>query len=224
MALKVKTPCLSPSLLACTPNNIERGLREAQAIGAPLIHIDVMDGKFVTNVSFGVDFVKEVHDKHEMLNDTHIMIEKPWEMVDDFLKAGSNIINFHLEACPSEKKVRETIKKIREGRAYVGISIKPHTPTSSLLPYIDDVDMVLVMCVEPGWGGQKFIPETYERIREVKKMIKDHGSKVLLQVDGGINDITGPESIKAGADILVTGTYLFGAETPEIRAAKILKE
>ena len=183
-----------------------------------------MDGKFVKNESFGVDFVKDVHDKHNMLNDTHIMIEKPWEMVDDFIKAGSDIITFHIEACPSEKEVRETIRKIREGGAYVGLSIKPHTSTNALLPYINDVDMVLVMCVEPGWGGQKFIPETYERIRDVKAMIKAHGSKALLQVDGGINDITGPESIRAGADILVTGTYLFGAETPEIRAAKILNK
>ena len=224
MALVIKTPCLSPSLLACTPFHIREGMAGAESIGAPLIHIDVMDGKFVKNESFGVDFVKDVHDKHKMLNDTHIMIEKPWEMINDFIKAGSNIITFHLEACPSEKEVRETIKKIHDGGAYAGISIKPHTSTNAVLPYVNDVDLILVMCVEPGWGGQKFIPETYERIADVKSMIKAHGSKALLQVDGGINDITGPASIKAGADILVTGTYLFGAETPEIRAAKILNK
>ena len=224
MALVIKTPCLSPSLLACTPFHIREGMAGAESIGAPLIHIDVMDGKFVKNESFGVDFVKDVHNKHNMLNDTHIMIEKPWEMVDDFIKAGSNIITFHLEACPSEKDVRETIKKIHDGGAYVGIAIKPHTSTNALLPYVNDVDLILVMCVEPGWGGQKFLPETYERISDVKSMIRSRGSKALLQVDGGINDITGPASIKAGADILVTGTYLFGDETPEIRAAKILNK
>ena len=138
MALVVKTPCLSPSLLACTPFHIREGMKGAESIGAPLIHIDVMDGKFVKNESFGVDFVKDVHDKHNMLNDTHIMIEKPWEMVDDFIKAGSDIITFHIEACPSEKEVRETIRKIREGGAYVGLSIKPHTSTNALLPYIND--------------------------------------------------------------------------------------
>ena len=223
MALTIKTPCLSPSLLACQPSNTSEGIKGAESIGAPFIHIDVMDGKFVKNVSFGVDFVREVHDKHHMLNDTHIMIEKPWEKVEDFLKAGSNIITFHLEACDDAKEVRETIKKIHDGGAYAGISIKPHTPVESLIPFISEVDLVLVMCVEPGWGGQKFIPETYERISLVKKMIKDSLSKALLEVDGGINDITGPKSIEAGADILVTGTYLFGDETPEIRAAKILR-
>ncbi|MCR5692671.1 MAG: ribulose-phosphate 3-epimerase [Bacilli bacterium] len=222
MALKVKTPCLSPSLLACQKCGTEKGIAGAESIGAPFIHIDVMDGKFVKNVSFGVDFVKEVHDKHKMLNDTHIMVERPWELVEEFAKAGSDIITFHLEACDNHERVEETIKKIHDGGAFAGLCIRPGTPIDSIAPYINSIDLVLLMCVEPGWGGQKFIPETYERIKKTKKLIKENNPSVLLEVDGGINDVTGPKSIEAGADILVTGTYLFGDETPEIRASKIL--
>ena len=141
MALKVKTPCLSPSLLACQKCGTGKGIAGAESIGAPLIHIDVMDGKFVKNVSFGVNFVKEVHDKHKMLNDTHIMIERPWESVGEFAKAGSDIITFHLEACDNHERVEETIRKIHDGGAYAGLSIRPGTPIDSVAPYIKDIDL-----------------------------------------------------------------------------------
>ena len=149
MALVVKTPCLSSSLLACTPFQIRDGMKGAESIGAPLIHIDVMDGKFVKNESFGVDFVKDVHDKHNMLNDTHIMVERPWELVEEFAKAGSDIITFHLEACDNHERVEETIKKIHDGGAFAGLCIRPGTPIDSIAPYINKIDLVLLMCVEP---------------------------------------------------------------------------
>ena len=210
---------IAPSVLAADFTRLGDELESIAC--ADLVHFDVMDGHFVPNLSYGPKILSDVKRATSVPVDAHLMVANPEVQVPWFLEAGADIVTFHMEA---QTHAHRLCGLIRDAGAKASVAINPGTPVSALDAIITEVDMVLVMCVEPGWGGQKFIPETYERIRDVKAMIKAHGSKALLQVDGGINDITGPESIRAGADILVTGTYLFGAETPEIRAAKILNK
>ena len=208
--LILKTPCLSPSLLAADQARIFGCLAQAEAIGAPLIHIDVMDGKFVPNVSFSAEFVKKIAPNHHLLNDTHLMMDEPWKHVCAFAEAGSNIITFHIESCPDEDTVHKTIAMIHEAGAYCGLSIKPKTLTGTLRPFLAEIDLVLLMSVEPGLGGQPFMPETITRAKQIKALMAETRSHAYLEVDGGINEITGPECLKAGVDILVSGTFLYG--------------
>jgi ribulose-phosphate 3-epimerase len=207
-------PTVSPSLLAADHAKILSEIRKAQDLGAHFIHIDVMDGKFVPNVSFGEAFVHDVHDQHQMVNDTHIMIEKPWLFARAYCEAGADVLTFHLEACPDEASVLATIKEIRSYGVHPGLSIKPLTPIEKILPYLDKVDLILVMSVEPGKGGQSFIPKSLLRLAFLKKEIAalPSSKRPLLEVDGGINELTGPQCVKAGADLLVAGSYLYGHE------------
>jgi ribulose-phosphate 3-epimerase len=217
-------PTVSPSLLAADHEHLVEETRKAETLGCHFIHIDVMDGKFVPNVSFGEAFVKEIHDKHTMVNDTHIMIEKPWLFAESYCQAGADILTFHLEACPDEESILATIKEITDCGVVAGLSIKPLTPLEKIFPYLDKVGLILVMSVEPGKGGQAFIPSSLARLALLRAAIDKlpANKRPILEVDGGINGLTGPSAIKAGADLLVAGSYLYGHEDMGARIKTLL--
>jgi ribulose-phosphate 3-epimerase len=217
-------PAVSPSLLAADHEHLVEETRKAETLGCHFIHIDVMDGKFVPNVSFGEAFVKEIHDKHTMVNDTHIMIEKPWLFAESYCQAGADILTFHLEACPDEESVLATIKEIKDCGVVAGLSIKPLTPLEKIFPYLDKVGLILVMSVEPGKGGQAFIPSSLARLALLRAAIDKlpASKRPILEVDGGINGLTGPSAVKAGADLLVAGSYLYGHEDMGARIKTLL--
>lgn len=223
-ALDFKTPCLSPSLLAANKYDMTREIARAEKAGAPMIHIDIMDGRFVPNTSFGVDFVSKFGKKHNLINDVHLMIVQPWLKIEEFAEAGADIITFHYEACQNEEVVHATLKRIHDAGCRAGLSIKPKTPIYRLTPFLYEADLILVMTVEPGKGGQKFIDSCVTRVRNLKATMDVLGVHPLIEVDGGINDETAPRIIKAGADIIVSGSYLYGHEDFEQRAKTLLKQ
>lgn len=222
--LDFKTPCISPSLLAANKYDMNREIAKAERAGVPLIHIDIMDGRFVPNQSFGVDFVRKFGRKHQLINDVHLMIVQPWLKIEEFAEAGADIITIHYEACPNDDVIHATLKRIHDAGCRAGLSIKPKTPIYRLTPFLYEVDLVLVMTVEPGKGGQKFIDNCILRVRNLKATMELIGAKPLIEVDGGINDKTAPKIIKAGADIIVSGSYLYGHEDFEERAKILLKQ
>ena len=181
--------------------------------GTDLLHFDVMDGHFVPNISFGAPVLECLHKAlPEVFYDVHLMISDPVKYAPDFAKAGANLITFHLEAVPDA--VPETIAAIRAAGCQVGISIKPGTPAEAVYPYLDDLDLVLVMSVEPGFGGQKFMPSALDKLSALRAERDRRGLHTLLEVDGGVNTETGPQCAAAGADWLVTGSALFKAKDP----------
>jgi len=212
---------VAPSLLAADKDKLLEEIGRAEKSGAEYLHFDVMDGKFVPNVAFGVEALKEISRQHKMLNDVHIMIADPDVHAVAFARAGADIVTFHLEAFTCPTCMGKTIKAIHGAGAKVGVSIKPDTKVRALVPFLGVVDLVLVMSVEPGQGGQPFIKNSLRKIRFLRRYIDRHKLDVLIEVDGGINDVTGPLARRAGADILVAGTYLFGHDDFEERLSKL---
>ncbi|MFA7378632.1 MAG: ribulose-phosphate 3-epimerase [Bacilli bacterium] len=212
---------VAPSLLAADKSKLMEEIKLAEDSGAEYLHFDVMDGKFVPNISFGLEDLRKISQTHKMINDVHIMIADPEEQAVNYIKAGADIITFHLEAFSCMVCMGKTIRAVREAGGKVGISIKPKTKVRSLVPFLDQIDLVLIMSVEPGKGGQAFIKSSLSKIKFLRRYINRHKLNVLIEVDGGINDITGPLARKAGADILVTGTYLFGHSDFKERLEKI---
>lgn len=204
---------VSPSLLSANFANLEVDLKKVESC-CEMIHLDVMDGIFVPNISFGIPVIKSIRKVANLFFDTHLMIVHPIKYVKDFALAGSDLITFHLEACDDEDEVINTIKKIKEEGKKVGISIKPNTPVETLFSLLlkESIDLVLIMSVEPGFGGQKFMPNSLNKIRELRKFINEHDLKTLIEVDGGIQRDTARLVIDAGVDILVSGSYLFCSE------------
>ena len=200
---------ISPSVLAADLSNLATEVKEIEECGADMVHLDVMDGMFVTNISFGLPVIKSLREKTNMIFDVHLMIEAPERYADRFIDAGADILTFHLEACKDPKSL---LQNIRSQGVMAGISIKPNTPTEDVYPYLDECDMVLVMTVEPGYGGQKLIPETLEKVRKIRAEIERRGLFVEIQVDGGINEQNSVDVISAGAGILVAGSSVFGAK------------
>ena len=199
---------ISPSVLAADLSNLATEVADIEAAGADMVHLDVMDGAFVTNISFGLPVIASLRKHSNMIFDVHLMIQSPDKYAERFIEAGADILTFHLEACDD---VSALVEKIRSNGVMAGISVKPNTPIESVYPYLDQCDMVLVMTVEPGYGGQKLIPETLEKVRKLKAEIEKRGLSVEVQVDGGINADNAREAIAAGAGILVAGSAVFSA-------------
>ena len=201
---------VAPSLLAANKEDLLNEIKKVEQCGAEYLHWDIMDGIFVPNTSFSVDDVKKFAKSHKMVNDVHIMVADPKEVSKQFVEAGADLITFHYEAVECPICAGRIINYLHDNNVKAGISIKPKTKVKEILPLLDKVDVVLVMSVEPGKGGQKFMPNALRKIRKLRHIIDKNGYNCLIEVDGGINDITGHKCRKAGADILVAGSYLFG--------------
>lgn len=197
---------LAPSMLSADFKELGKELRIIEENGAQYLHFDVMDGMFVPNISFGIPVLASIRPATKMVCDAHLMVTEPIRYVEAFAKAGADLITIHLEAC---EDVDATIAKIRECGCKVGISICPDTPVTSLENYVEKVDMVLIMSVHPGFGGQSFIPSSLDKIRQLKAMIEEKGLSVDIQVDGGIGLGNVEEVVKAGANIIVAGSSVF---------------
>ena len=200
---------VSASVLSADMLNLEREVRRLESSGADMLHFDVMDGLFVNNITFGLPVLEQIRYKTDMILDVHLMITEPLRYIKHFAHAGADIITFHAEA---GSDIAETIWAIRAEGKKPSVSIKPGTPASLILPYLKDIYMVLVMTVEPGFGGQRFIPETLEKITEIRREAEKLGLDLHIEVDGGINSDTAAAVKAAGADVLVSGSYLFNAD------------
>ena len=206
---------ISPSLLAADFSCLKEELKTVEESGAEFIHLDVMDGHFVPNMSFAAVVIESIRKVSGLLFDTHLMISHPLKYIKAFADAGSDYITFHLE---SEDDPREVVEEIKKFGKKVGISVKPATKAEALLPYINDIDLVLVMTVEPGFGGQSFMYDMLPKITEIKQMRPD----VLVSVDGGVNEKTAGDVKAAGADVLVAGSFFFKSKDKKA-AAELLK-
>ena len=203
---------LSPSILSADFANLGRDILEAAKGGAKYLHVDVMDGKFVPSISFGMPVIKSIRSVSDIVFDVHLMIEEPIRYIKEFVESGADIITIHLEAC---RDTQATIDKIHEMGVKAGLSIKPGTPVESLLPYLDKVEMILMMSVEPGFGGQKYIEASTERIRQVRAMLDERNLSTDLEVDGGINVDNVSVVLNAGVNVVVAGSAIFGGNIEE---------
>lgn len=219
----MKDVIISPSVLGADFLNFEQEVEKMIAAGVKWVHFDVMDGHFVKNISFGNLFLKRINNRIDLVKDVHIMIENPLSMVEKYAECGANYLTFHYEACKDDKEVFDVIDKIHECGMKAGISVKPETPVAKVFPFLHSLDLVLIMSVEPGLGGQKFINLSLNKIIALKNKINEEKVNVLISVDGGVNDVTGPDCVKVGADVLVVGQYLFGHEDFEERYKRLLK-
>ena len=200
---------ISPSILGGSFSNMQDTVKLIDQSKAEYIHFDVMDGDFVPNLTFGPQFISNVRQYSKKIFDVHLMINRLGKFLDDYVKAGSDIISFHLEI---EENINELISKIKKNNIKCGIAIKPSTPWEELKPYLSDIDQIIIMTVEPGFGGQKFMEDQLLKIEQLKNFISTNQLHVDLEVDGGVNYETGKKCVDAGANILVAGSFLFKQE------------
>jgi len=209
---------VSPSLLAANFANLSADIDMINRSEADWLHLDVMDGVFVPNISFGFPVLESVAKICQKPLDVHLMIVDPGKFTEQVKALGAYMMNVHYEACPH---LHRTIQQIHDAGMKAGVTLNPHTPVCVLDDIIQDVDMVLLMTVNPGFGGQKFIEHSIDKVRSLKALIQNTGSHALIQVDGGVNHDTAPRLVAAGVDVLVAGSYVFGAADPEQRIKEL---
>ena len=198
---------IAPSILSADFTQLGKDIKETEEGGAAYLHFDVMDGMFVPNISFGIPVMKSIRKATHQVMDAHLMVQDPIRYVKAFKEAGADLITVHLEACPD---VRKTLTEIKDLGTMAGLSICPETPVEEIREYLEYVDMILIMSVHPGAGGQKFMEESLDRIRETRKMIEESGKEIDIQVDGGVKFENARKILDAGANILVAGSAVFG--------------
>jgi ribulose-phosphate 3-epimerase len=211
---------IAPSVLAADFANLQRDTEMLNASEAGWIHIDIMDGRFVPNISFGLPVCEAIHRHAQKPLDVHLMIVEPEKYLEAFKKAGASSISVHYEACPH---LHRTLQHIRQLGCLAGVALNPHTPVSLLADVAEELDFVCLMSVNPGFGGQKFISRTYQKVRELRALLNACGSKALIEIDGGVNAQNGPLLVEAGADVLVAGSFVFQSEQPIQTIANLRK-
>ncbi len=211
---------VAPSLLSADFGHLADQIEMINRSAAEWLHLDIMDGVFVPNISFGIPVVKAVRKLTDKFLDTHLMIVEPDKYIDRFADCGVNMLNLHYEACTH---LHRAVQHIHDRGMQAGVTINPSTPVSVLEDIVADVDMVLLMAVNPGFGGQPFIEHTYKKVKKLKTLLQEQGSKALIEVDGGVNATNAPLLCEAGADVLVAGQYVFGAKNPPEAIEKMLR-
>ncbi len=209
---------IAPSLLSADLFHLEQDVRQVETAGADWLHVDIMDGHFVPNLSFGPSLVSCLNGRTTLAQDVHLMVQYPGRFIEAFAKAGASLLTVHLEAA---EDVRAALERIKALGVQAGVSIKPDTKPEALAPYMDLLDLILVMTVYPGFGGQAFLPQSPKQIQGVREMIRQSGRKIWLEVDGGINKETAPLAVQAGADALVAGNAIFKAADPVLALKQI---
>lgn len=206
-----KNHLIAPSVLAADFANLQRDVEMLNQSEADWIHVDVMDGMFVPNISFGLPVISAIKKHATKPLDVHLMIEQPDRYLADFKKAGADIISVHYEACPH---LHRTLQAIKELDCQAGVALNPHTPIELLEPILNSIDFVVIMSVNPGFGGQKFIQETYQKVEKLRKMIQEKGTSTKIEIDGGVNARNAKDLLNAGANVLVAGSFVFNSENP----------
>ncbi|WP_017731945.1 ribulose-phosphate 3-epimerase [Nafulsella turpanensis] len=204
-------PIIAPSILAADFANLQKEVEMLNQSEADWIHVDIMDGAFVPNISFGIPVTEAIHRYAQKPLDVHLMIERPEKYLEAFKKAGAEIISVHYEAC---QHLHRTLQQIKELGCKTGVAINPHTPVGLLSDVINEIDLVCVMSVNPGFGGQKFIENTYHKVRELRDIIQAKGAQTLIEIDGGVSTANAGKLMASGADVLVAGSFVFNAENP----------